>query len=195
MDVIILPVAIGAQEKSHMEYVILGTLRNNCNGPTSSSVPSPTLARVFLGVMPGLVSVPTASCHRKSKYNFYPKTPHDRNLACLFASSLEPSLVSQNKCSFVLVQLAGCGYRIEHMHSVAVYGNGVRRQGKASKLCSEKKQQLSWWSVYELSFWPPQAYHNTFCMAVTSCPFVFCNSVAKHVHQRPVLCVWTRERP
>lgn len=54
MDVIILPVAMGAQEKSHKENITLGTFRNPSSGHNSFS----GLARVFLGTRPGLYVLP-----------------------------------------------------------------------------------------------------------------------------------------
>lgn len=58
--------------------------------------------------------------------------------AYLLTTAPGPSLVSWNKCSFILGQLGGCGYRIEHMHSVTVFGDGSREQEEAPEMCPRK---------------------------------------------------------
>lgn len=58
--------------------------------------------------------------------------------ACLLTTAPGPSLVSQNKCSFILGQLGGYGCRIGYMHSVTVFGDGSRKQEEAPEMCPRK---------------------------------------------------------
>lgn len=91
MGVVILLVAMGAEEKSHKKNITPGTFINTRNGHNSSSGLSPTLSRVFLGARPGLVCAPTASCHSKSKTDFVLRLFMAGNLACLFTVALRPT--------------------------------------------------------------------------------------------------------
>lgn len=122
-----------------LEHMVLGTLRNTgraqlifrpqpdtfSQGLSGSQTRPSKRSRIFLSLAvtsnQNMICLSSDLSQQKS--------------ACLLTTAPGPSLVSRNKCSFIL---GGCGYRIGHVHYVTLFGDGSRKQEEAPEMYPRK---------------------------------------------------------